>query len=992
MKYRIVGFFAKNNIAAIDTPDLDQKFKQYIYDGISGFYKILFDAYKACYIERIDSWQPIQELSFNHFKQRLNAFRSNLGLPEGQSGGDRGDILVNATHTSILKRDLTYPLRHITFDKIVFDANSPGDIFTITNLTNDADYSPGAPLQLPAAFPYHENTYYEAPQTGFLVDGDLTDVYFGSPSIHGGKDGINKDKKIVDAVTAGGSDIVKFAKNELTGSVGMQPIITINKGGQIIPSSLGAGLNDYLYILKLWILQNLLKFFSNKDGTVVQQPQQPPLPAVEIINNDKLKTELGEQKTKLVELLKGSSIVENQNSVMFTMVAKIAEELLHSHMKHYIQRGAQYQFGRLIRKVTKGVGDITLPKPDTGFRLNLSKIYDNFDTTVGNYDADYDKYQLVGKPMEDDKDPNPFQYPVYSQDYAQMQFDAGITYCYTLNDEAINKLLEYHWSINLPDSYQCSPLFYAIDLNYPKLVKKLLDAKASIYMPINIKDETPMLHLINNFKLHCEFMNGKDPLINFYNGMYKDLSKQLRSVEGYDNNIPRFLKLVYPIVLVCYNEYFSEYRANYDGDWTYEKEMMLQNILKENGICNNFSLYPLLNFPEEIIKESLDKGSSLGVLSEDIEKEEKDNKKRKTRIELIDKQIMELNKAKDALDKTDREYAVRLSKIDKRIHKIEATKGVGIDTKPKKSKLVSLSGAKVLDIKTKSNTFNGNLTNFDNDRCAIYDNYFTKVLHNKDEYPDYGLFIQLWEKYISIQSTRPHYATLHVCLIKLWQQLLESKTVHKQSKTINMLDALYQSVYSKFLTDKRELPETYSENHGLKQTLDCVEFGVKLCINSSLYLAIIQTLFKYIEEQTGSIPQAQAAMKILLGEKPGGQTLANYIFDILPKRAIKMSLKIYEDDDDGDKMYETAEDLTKPIIDIITGFSSTTFEKTIPMIVGIEENILPLYGEVFTKCIPQLFTMITNYDNYITNEQRMVAIFKDMVIASLTDPELTPTT
>jgi len=678
------------------------------------------------------------------------------------------------------------------------------------------------------------------------------------------------------------------AFDKYIGQIGTIPIDANNERSRrdaIIPS-VGSYLGEYMNIMKIYLIQNIIAFFNDKSSSGI-----PKVADVQILSTD-LQNKLTKTKDGLYNVINDNGVNSNdeaRDAIVYSIVGKLADELIRNTISYSLQSSISKFVHDIVNKKFKNemLQDIIINPSsgttqqilhfDLGFKVNFSKLFDDivvmFLNGPINDNSSYMGLKYTGKLMNDEiinKEEN--QYKIYNENYTS---DANIIdECYKLEPQIIKMLSSGRADINQKDSSGSTPIQYAIDTLYPELVRVFIKHGAYVYNSKiqNYGGLTPYQHGLNLYEQHNAYLckDGNDCkyiLSRFCDPLFKTIKENMMAKKEYGNNIIYFLDILFPQMLMMYNNQFYMHINNYINNWSYEKSTDLLKLLNKYGIMNVEifeKVIPLFNVDNvgaiknnDVLNPLLTKENELNKNDENIQKLMKEYT---NRSESLKKELDHYNN-KLKKDNIDNEYIKRL---EEKINEVNLY-------------IINLNNKKTNNLSTYA-TLNANVTNrvnFDSSNLnmrvknfigssghvkarsvsKMYDNLFNSAVSNvgilvPDGLQDYRLYEELWSKYI--KSDKNDITNIHMILVLLQSQIIKNMKqrdeIDTYKKDFDVIKSVYDDIFIFTIDNSRNLPQKYNYGNAfLKDQLDIIVHCTKHVIFANMYSVILRTIVEYVK-------------------------------------------------------------------------------------------------------------------------------------------------
>jgi len=781
----------------------------------------------------------------------------------------------------------------------------------------------------------------------------------------------------------------------------INPIQILNDNNKPIPNK--SDTDNYLSNIKYNIIRNVLIYYKN------------------ILENNTLGSSLD-----IISNLKKE--INQDNNMLYKIILQITDNLIINYINHTLKKNTRIFIQDKLQNLFKNMGHneqdkIIITKIDTGFELNLNTLFDEIITKfVKNYIVDQDDFnrlQYTTKIMQESSTDHSDQFIINEPDYTK-QYDITAQLCYNINPDIVKLLVTHKININQLDYVQTTPIFYAIDTHNIKLVKEFINNGATIKHK-SVKNSiglTPLEYHIKSLQHHINIIynnqteqnNINTLLFNFYKPFYDNSIKKIESNAQYQNNIIKYIDIIFPQILLMYNNMFFLYMKKYIQNWSYVDYQNINKLLKKYSlITNEFKYIPLLDINDWSIIEN---NANLGVLSSKIDTnkqliENQTSNKIQTQIDNIDKEITQLNKYnKDQI-------------INKHIITLKNSKQV-LENELKET-LKNLNKYKSNDFFLKDNLNWGsnivrnrlekNIKVFyednnpleSNDIGKFYEDIFEKIITDNNKkysnHQDYILYNELWKSYLNDNNKLNNIMNIHLLTIILQSKIINKigtdiskETLEDIKNDISIINKLYKKIFIPIIKDYNELPIEPIEptnNHNINyietEITNITEHCISHIICSNMYYAVVKVLTKYII----SINPKNYNNNILTLYK-NEEEYSNYIADII-HRIINFDYDINQSNPKLLK-YITKEmpilliksiqhnintpisSLFNNIIIILQSNKVIQIDDDSSLIDNLQEHIFPYYQDLFTSVIPNIRIIIENYNRYIINGGRLLEI------------------
>lgn len=710
-------------------------------------------------------------------------------------------------------------------------------------------------------------------------------------------DGNPEKKGSLKLLGADDTGIGKFGINVPT-------ISTIDKINSAV-TSVGDFLDEHLKNIKFLLVQKVIELFNDENA----QDNSNNLITYDTDKTNNIKTQLGNRNDSAKGKYKNSiinnfNITDNLDSILFTTVGKITDDLVILHFKNtiysnvnrYVKTFMNKAYGIDQNNKTKIIEIInqTPFKVDTGFSLSLNTLFEELIETY--YDSskknqDYNTLMHTVNVMNEEE-PIPDQFQIYNTNY-RLATDILEKQCYKIEPEIINLLAKAFINVNKKDSTGSTPLIYAIKNLHEKSIKRLLENKANVYISTvtNNSGMTPYKYALSNYKHHIGSLienktSVKEIIDRFTQPIYKQIKDNIEATGEFKNNIIRYMDIIFPQLIVMFNNLLYFYAKSYVNDWTFENQKKLEQLLINNNLITNIDdkLPILQDLNKNVVKYSI-KFDALNKKSQNQQSEigkytDQINKYKKV-IENLDKELAELtlkpagnsfiNASINALTNKRNLLVGNIRNINKKIKNQNIDK-TNLDTNVQtdENKLFNELNSRVGNF-VRTNKYLGSNQIKTPD---MYEHIFRHVsdLHTDifaytvenaklsknikyTGYEDYFLYDKIWKtnlddnnKMRSIFNIELLSSLLQKSLIDKMEVINNKQGIDAVSPDLLVLKDLYNKVFVPTINNMFDLPQSYKieENYVLTEVLDIIKHIIESVLCSNLYYAVIKIITKYV--------------------------------------------------------------------------------------------------------------------------------------------------
>jgi hypothetical protein len=685
------------------------------------------------------------------------------------------------------------------------------------------------------------------------------------------------------------------------GYYGAQRGEQINRSEKLYPS-IGPYLFEHIDMIKNNLVRTIIQVFS--DPANAQGFPAPPGAGGGIFNADaqlqhRITGAYNTIRDILVNDLKLISrptdrINDNNNSFIYTIIGRMVDQIMRTFVGYAIEKFANRyivssmktyrdeDYQTIINNIT-GLNIKQILQIDTGFQLNfnelLKDITDTFTRPIPAMNFDRLKYTA---PIMEKEGKISKQHKLYSSTYDTTP-DNSIK-CYKVDLDILSILFENNSKVNSPDVSGNTPIYYAIDLLYPDLIKDLIKQGALVKNFTNQQGKSPLDYLVDLYRnqLSTGYKNESSFFVDinvFYKTMYNEIKKSLTSKEEFKNNVVVGLELAFSQLLEMYNESFYRMMITYKRNWNYEKMKKLFGLFKKYSVLSYSKEidkgYPILMLSEGEMKEIFKKGSNLNVLtvikeskligSEGIDVAKKKLEELNEYLNSLKKEKIELESMDDLSD-TDRVY---LANVIGRIHDIETVQMPASERKVQRLQTEVTGIEQNIDtrVDTLDAIYSVRINNFKGDNSFLsmeniykyYEKIFDNVIegtaiglpHVLSGHENFGNYNQLWTNFMS-SSKCSNLQNILYMMLRLQNKIMSyygSKPLNELRDDFSIIKSFYEIIVMPYLRDYEELDQKYysrSKNYVMNDIFNNLLHVVKYVLVPQFYLAILKSITQFI--------------------------------------------------------------------------------------------------------------------------------------------------
>ena len=733
-------------------------------------------------------------------------------------------------------------------------------------------------------------------------------------------------------------------------------------------------IDQHINVLKYMVVQNIITFVKENNDTI-----------------DDIKNEIKE---------KYQYPDNDMDSVLYTLIGTITDALIIAYLNSAIYKTTN----NIIQNIHDNddnddkhlFAKAQILLPDTGFKLKFVELFGdiikNLQEGSENFKDNLDKLKYDNITMKQPNELEDFREQISENVLININYDpkskSDKKRCHKIDLSVLETLIKYGCNINSKDYNGNSPIFYAIELQHVKSCEKLIEYGAIVSLPIskNLQMQTPLDHALKIYRQHNQLIYNKDTFFQELIQPYqKELLKELKTKEEYGNNVIRYIEIIYPQLIIMYNNLLSDMLKSYYKKWTNDKQIKLEKTLhKYNSlhVDDNFQKrVPSLVLTDGEINELLDNINNYHVIKNNENQTNSRKDKYEEELQRLYEQKLSLNNKiiQNPEDKID--YAINQG-TNKKIQEINTT----INEYKKAIKEITDNQTKISnDHKSNSDTIKTDLkdgldeiminskeNNYETKE--LYETIFEKLSNLSDNQFDYFVYNHFWKLYINSNYRLKHMDNIHFVTSNIELEILtrlentKKSLIYSDSKPdIDILSKLYIDVFENIIEDYTNLPKKYdsNKNYMMVYVINIITHIAKHVIFSNFYYTILKTLSYFIYQQTGETD---------FNKFNSTGTLESYIIDKLPLKAIKYILGIYKNNNDKNESIKSVTDLFNPILEIINKNPFYVIQPNSSLINKLNTYIFPYYRDLLSYIIPKMFSLINNYNNLILNSSRHMQI------------------
>lgn len=830
-------------------------------------------------------------------------------------------------------------------------------------------------------------------------------------------------------VNQNGIIIVDAANSRKLGYYGRKlRLANIDKSTADNISSIGEYFDEYLNNIKFLLIQKMIEIYNKADM------QDHGIPLV----NPTFYTKIDEIKQEYIGTIREHVNID-ANSILFVTVGKIVDDLLILHIKkalysntnNYVKSfvDSRYKLNNDLIEFKKSISEIPF-KSETGFSLNLKNL---FDEIINNYiraepTGDYNLLMHTVDVMEDEEK-IPEQFRIYNANYASIS-NIKEDQCYKIEIDVIKYLLNKQVDVNKKDYNGSSPIFYAIKNLHVKSIKELTKNPLTGVFTDSVKNNmglTPYKYALSNYNHHIGSLIDNNTSVTqiidrFTKPIYDQIKNNIESNPDSKNNVIRYLDIIFPQLIVMFNNLLYFYTKSYIGNWSRDNQNTLEQLLiNSNLIINIDNQLPILeDLKDIVVKHSI----KLDALDKNVQHKKSNVTDKDKEVFELQNSVINLEKEKSELNSRIRLLTVQRNAepdqqrkvlLEQQIQYISTT----INKIYKKQRILR---RKINELQTKNNTIKkeNNIVNTNIDimgnnisdqltnRTNIFirsdkylgtstnvtDTYgqifgYVSTLHNDIfnsvitdptisnafGYEDYFLYNDIWKQNLQNNNKMKSIFNIHL-LTALRQKQLINKMENVTTKhdidsiniDLNILNELYTKVFTPTVNNYFYLSQHYDvkENYILYENLEIITHIVKHVLCSNLYYAIVKVCTKYLLEITPKELILKDKTNPILQKFNDKENYNSFINEVI-SRIVNPNYNTAGTTEDAKLHYYILTKMPKLLVKLKTNIYENEMDadKSIQNIDILFNNIKNIIINNDVLVIPQSSELMTNLDNYI---------------------------
>lgn len=759
---------------------------------------------------------------------------------------------------------------------------------------------------------------------------------------------------------------------------------------QKLPLIIGKYLGDHLLILKYSIIRHVIqKTFDFISGIPATSPSE-----IEIMNA------INEIKLSVSDII---IFADDNYSFIYTLVGKYVDQILTEEIKGLMINQTNLTLLKSLelksfsQHYDYDFGNILIPSTDAGFSLQLNEIFDELsrlytdDTII----LDKDMNALaVGNIAEIE----PFQNKIHKIINFNYEINSMQQSCFKINPDVTELLLKSGAYVNAKDNIGNSPIYYAIDMQHIDIIKLLID-NGSVLSGEKYKNKfgkSPLEFAWDNYiKTANIVMTDKYSICA---QLTKNLIEKFKKKSEYGNNVPRYTKILLPVALYLLNHQIYVIGKGYPNGWSYE----LNEIFESSINITKDSPLPLLEINvtefessklDVVNTKTIQLNSQISILTNEInELNFKVTNLKKELDSILRKTVMTDN---DLLRKTE-------------LRELILKNALALSNK---NKSLTLYQNKLTDVSSTTKNPFQNLKKYITDNKSklersgtiidIYNSVFINVLNNTlkakthlkkeiyDYFTDVKTYPMLWKKFFETQNN--DYTQIFDNIMKKQKIIIESNNnIFNKVNDLAIISKYYECIVLPFIKNYFDLPKEYNaSNYAMTIVLNIIVHVVQRFIIVNLYGTIVKALTKYVlsiykQKHVQTVNDYQMyLMKLIIGvlndkgDTEEGSKLLRYLFGILPLKIVKIVLKIFEGENEGEGDIDingSMTDLFDHINKILSLNTSIDLSPESSLLANFKEYVYPFYIEYSELFVKEMYNLMSNYLRSIEYQAKSINI------------------
>jgi len=729
--------------------------------------------------------------------------------------------------------------------------------------------------------------------------------------------------------------------------------LTLNKSDSIY--NIVSVFFDKFYMMQKYLIT---RYVLNK---IFQNIRVPEESIKDLIEKIKL------LKTELDNLLNTNL---DDYSIILISVAKLIDKIFNTNIDNIIATTINETFLKST--------------PSTNYNLTNITMFNKIDVTTFDYeDINKELYKLyktkkrnefVYRYAEDISKQNPYKDNVYKISGSNIGDNPNELYM-EFNSKLIEYLINNGADVNCRDKDGNTPIAVAIIQNNVQAIDLLLKTNISVntkksknrlgYKPLDLCKNTLKTSIDN-------FYTEINP--NTIKNYIKEINSELMTITKV-SHVMRHSDIIVGMLLYLINHVFYSKLNNY---YNYSDSTTHDIIFSQ--IVNQIEELPLLNpLKSDDTKINFHENMNNVLNNElknysDLEKKYTDEKNKGDNLgdehdsiysQPINKNIYRLNEIEDRLA----EFKIKIPDKTEETLINNHIKGTFYNNK---NQIKNLS-RQLKTIKTKANPL------------ETYELIINEILSLDSE--DYRTYTLLWENLLKNNTINDDIQIINKIFNLIQNNNDNNEIIQKCSNALNIICVDINNYFT--------LPNEYSEsNYSLSIVMDILIHITKNTMIVNLYHLLLKLLRN---ELRSKIPQQAKTdieyskliddkIKEIFTSRYNNISLKEYLFGVVPEKIVKITLEIFEHEDDDDKTKNIVE-LLGYIDKLLYSNSQSLINKDDSKLIKIlNQNVYPYFKNYFEINIKKLKKITDGYYSMLNNFSNKLVILDKILIKAKTEP------
>ena len=751
-------------------------------------------------------------------------------------------------------------------------------------------------------------------------------------------------------------------------SVKMVPFTTQDKSNSSL-AIVSAFIDQFIYIQKYIIT----KFILNDIYIKLNTPSATP---------SELEKNIKKLNDEIEENIKNDP---SDKSIIMITIAKIIDKILNTNLDNIITittNDYAYRYVRGDLNTISNLNDFSMINITNFDKINLNDInIDDLNKDIYKLFKKHKKLELY-KSAEDimiKKPHNKKTYKLMSSTIGDNPAELNMEF----DIELIKLILKNNANINAKDKDGNTPFSIAIMQSNNDLIKFLLNENYPISVNTHKSKNRfgfkPFDLSINGVLLTIENFNTETDKKSL-EYIITETNDEIAKITRINHNM-RYFDILIKMLLYLINHNFYSKLNNY-----YNTETKIDHDNIFNLLTTQITKLPLLTNSDDLFV------SYHGYINNMLNDKNDEIVSKTNSLTQLRKQQINLEREKRDLDKINypQKNTYRIKEINELKQKINNNKINYGDLKENNKEKIIIQNTLDQSIYTNTKKLN-KLINYNFEIKAnpieTYDNLSKKILELYPNKNDYRTYPTLWENLFKNNSSDETQI-----INKIFEKLKSDCNKIKQNPNDNNNIKLCNTSVLLLIKDIQnyfDLPSDYNDvNYTLNELLDIIKHIVKNIMITNLYHTIIKLLRAEIqlkipristEDEVEYYKKIDDKITAIINTEVNKNNLLNYLFEILPEKIVKISLNIYEDENDDDKNTSIINLLLfiDKILIANTEFALTKENsKTLKM---LSKDIYPYFKNNFEINIKRMKKIADGYFSMILNFSSKLEILEQIL-------------